>query len=746
MRHRPAMLLPVALNSNMDGIVALDEDVGDAIGLETVERGLSSVAWRRLVVVAVAILAAANIALRIWTAVRMRGPVVNADEASYLAQARLIAGASAFGRTDYFPGYSIVISPVYWFGSLGLQTQYQLVIVLNILLAVVGAGAAYLICRLAGPTLDRSVSLLVVISVAAIPSWLGYSSLAMAENALIPGVLVGLAVAGWAFVTDRGWALGAAGLVAGLLYSVHPRAGAIPVALGICGATHLCWHGRRRRLAWLLGGIVAGGVVSYLVVADFAVKRGPGDVTNTYSYRGLAARLFDGGVLHDVPATLLGHVGYLVVAGSILFVVGVLYAAGAAHRVLVGASSPADVVAATALVAQIFMLGISVLYWSNVPDRADAPLYGRYAEPVAVAIVLLGGTRLAGLAASPEGRRQVLILGGTTCLILMTALLATLFLVDRGTFDVEAGWVNIPALKQLLSSTGVDVWRVIMVGSVVTLVVTVLAAVRAELALLAIAALGLLLHGIDAAPEWIRASVIRSEERELTTAIVTYFDDQGCVGYDRRTPQAWHITNYWYFIGDADLRYYTGGVEQPCGDLFISADPSTSTDYPDARVLAIENDVPQWLWVRAGLQNRVADRLFPGNPFDPLPSSARQSRIEVVEPSTADPVALGSTLKVRVEHQGSGSPWPNFRGLLGSIGYVDLALRWYEPGGTTSLGAEAIALPRTLYPGESISLEVPLNGAEWLEPSREYDLELIMVQEGVEWFPPGSGTVLSVTT
>jgi hypothetical protein len=107
----------------------------------------------------------------------------------------------------------------------------------------------------------------------------------------------------------------------------------------------------------------------------------------------------------------------------------------------------------------------------------------------------------------------------------------------------------------------------------------------------------------------------------------------------------------------------------------------------------------------------------------PLPASACRAGLEVLRD--------GRSLRLRITHRGTGAPWPATVDLPGPSRAVRLGVRWFRGG---VLAAEQrIELPRTLAPGESAEVEVPL-APGGLPPGR-YEVRLGLLQELVQWFP-----------
>src|SRR5690606_25967758 len=95
-------------------------------------------------------------------------------------------------------------------------------------------------------------------------------------------------------------ALVGVGVVAGLMCTMHPRAIALPIAVGLCATCHLVRHGTpRRRLTGLVAGLVVGTAVGYLLVARYAPDGASGSDDAHYSVRRVVSKLGDLDALRD---------------------------------------------------------------------------------------------------------------------------------------------------------------------------------------------------------------------------------------------------------------------------------------------------------------------------------------------------------------------------------------------------------------------------------------------------------------
>jgi hypothetical protein len=104
----------------------------------------------------------------------------------------------------------------------------------------------------------------------------------------------------------------------------------------------------------------------------------------------------------------------------------------------------------------------------------------------------------------------------------------------------------------------------------------------------------------------------------------------------------------------------------------------------------------QGLWVMPGLlQDRLdaAGDLLPSDAGERLPDASTRQRVRVSVPRTMDPGEI-TTLDVHVTHHGRALGW--------RPGFVRLVARWDDGS------AQSVDLDRSLLPGESTTVELPL--------------------------------------
>jgi hypothetical protein len=220
--------------------------------------------------------------LRAWFSRMQVVPLSNPDETAYLIAARVLTGGPGADLTDstlYQGGYSLLITPVYWFTHNPVDV-YRAVLMINAAVSALLMPLAYVAGRRLG--LGRPAAYGAAALTATVPAGFFYSEYAMTD-AIFPVIVLAwlLAVHSWlTAASPRGRYLAAIGsaLLVGYAYAVHVR-GLVMVAAYVLAGAVIAW----RRLAPRWTAVAAG--VSLLAAV------GAGWRLNSY----LAAAMYPGG-------------------------------------------------------------------------------------------------------------------------------------------------------------------------------------------------------------------------------------------------------------------------------------------------------------------------------------------------------------------------------------------------------------------------------------------------------------------
>ena len=358
----------------------------------------------------------ALVALHLLGSLAMRQPLVLADELGYLGNARYLAGTAHLpdmqGSQFYHFGYSLFLLPAFWLLRDPLAT-YKAVMVINALLA----SALFFPLRLALLTFlgaPARAAGWIAFACCLYPSLLFHSSLAWSENAIVPFYVLAMALFA-RFLARRG--TGDAllfGLVAGFLYTIHPRA--LPVLAAILvyllALALLREISPRRLLAAVspmaLVFLATRAVNSHLKAAAWG---GGGEV----SVAKLAGRLVPGSDFVALVERALGQLLYVSLATHGLFLLGLMGMLWAVWRGL-ASGTPRRVLGEPATGAPLLILGsaggvfaaactlkLYSLHGERAVRGADF-IHGRYNEALAILALAFA---LAELCRGDPGRRRL---------------------------------------------------------------------------------------------------------------------------------------------------------------------------------------------------------------------------------------------------------------------------------------------------------------------------------------------------
>ena len=184
-----------------------------------------------------------------------RQPLVYADEAGYLLNARALAGVGKDAGTEYFPGYSLLLAPIFR-ATTDFTTAWDAVRVVNLALLL----CSYFVLRRLLLEFEQELPLWIASVVAGtallFPSLHGFAALGLGENAVVPAFLIVslFAVRGLRSASRRPLVL--LGATATASVAVHPRLVIVP--LGVAAALLIdSW--RQRSVAGLVP-VLAGAV------------------------------------------------------------------------------------------------------------------------------------------------------------------------------------------------------------------------------------------------------------------------------------------------------------------------------------------------------------------------------------------------------------------------------------------------------------------------------------------------------
>ncbi|MBB5474014.1 glycosyltransferase family 39 protein [Cellulomonas hominis] len=650
------------------------------------------------------------------------GPVWTDDEIGVLANARFLAGRGALelAHQSYYPGWSVLLVPVWWVTSDPVQVYRAAVLVS----ALCGAGLMApltLLARRVG--LGLVPATLVAGAVAVMPNGVTYSTTALTENFLALCTAV-VAVCGLRYVRRRSVGSAVAlGATAGWTFVVHGRMAAL-VAMTVVWM--LVEGLRRRRAGW-----VGAGVAVAVTAAGYALHRWvSGTLYSDTSRESLAVDNLLGGTPSTLVQVAAGHLWYASVAWVLLAALGLVLVV---DRVVRETRRRRPDVGWWALGAVLGTAAISVLTMASVraagENRLDVPSYGRYLEPLLAVLACLGLALVVRRAAPAR------LVVASALVIAAVASLAYVPWITR-VADPSAWWapINVPGLLGLVGA-GLSplAWTA---ASAVTLVAgaLLLAARRSPAARVAWAA-GFAAYGVCASAAALTGVLwdfnrAQGVEPGLMVPIRALAGEP--LSYDSAGADWTSQNSFQYWTADTDV------------DVFDSDDGTAPTDLVIARAdwpagvargaeLVATSDRDEALWVLPGaLADDLAARgaLVPEDPTAPLQGFGATAEAVGGAPGGVVP-AGGTDLVVRLSNTGA-SPWQPLGAFPDPTGAVRLVAWWTRADGTVE--PQFGELRGTVLPGATADVRIELR-----PPADAVgDVAVTLVQEGVgELTPPG---------
>ena len=198
----------------------------------------------------------------------MRVPIIYPDEYGYIDIARYLARGGARPQAEYYPGFSLLLAPL-WLATSAPLTVWRGALVINAAIAGLSGLVIWALCKRLVPDLSWRPRLAITVLICLYPAFLLDSNLALAEClfSLVFGVVVLIAAQALPGGRPRWWA--ALGLACGALSAVHPRGLAVVVAAVILAIVVL--RPVRRRANQLAALALAGGLTLSLAVTRWLV-------------------------------------------------------------------------------------------------------------------------------------------------------------------------------------------------------------------------------------------------------------------------------------------------------------------------------------------------------------------------------------------------------------------------------------------------------------------------------------------
>jgi hypothetical protein len=700
----------------------------------------------------------------------MRVPIIHPDELGYLMDARFLARGGLSAPIQYYPGFSLLVVPI-WMATRVPTTAYRSALVVNAALAGVGAVLAWRLTTWLVPQLVGWRRAVVVALACGYPPFLLYGDFALAEvafGALFSGVVL---LAANAFTTRRvGWCA-ALGLAAGLLVCVHPRGLAVVVATGILGGVVLLGRSRSRiaGLAALIAGAGVGLAVTFALVHRV---KGPAIQVGAYHVNTVVNKSLSGHGLTSLVVELAGQLFYLSVATLGLVPLALVIGGGSLLRVARGDRGPTAVAQAFATLSFLGVWMLSSLF-SNLGDRADKLIYGRYNEGVILPLLVIAlGEVLGGRTTARAARHRTAALwlaSGAVAVLVSGGIVA--IGDSRSALYGNLNPVNVMGLAPIFSRTGEHIHVAVLVAVALA---GIAALSLASWRLPAVAALALAVIFAASAIDTERGYIVpgtraRAQEDFIARAIEgsrsAGIADTRCVAYDPGTLGFGDYNLYedQFLVPEQQFATFdSDGPAPPCGTLVVSRQADFAARHPSARLVTTEDYVDESLWAvpRPGDPSLAAlgaaGWLSPGPSASvalPMTARAGGSLVAVGGPLLHLTPGASTIVVIDVNHGPGGAPWPAVVALHSGTGVfgVRMTARATVPAGSTgsvvpggtpssclpgpgTAGAcSRSELPGTLLPGQTARIPLRITAPPSLAPGT-YTVDVGLVQEGVAAF------------
>lgn len=370
----------------------------------------------------------------------VRGPVIQADEGSYLTNAAALAGFPNDFASSYHAGYSLFLVPAFLLGNTP-DAVWRRVKLINVLLYGWTILLLWRLSSLLHPEADAKTRFVGVGLVSLYPMWVVMAGYAFAQIAYVPFYLLTLILFVRAAIGKEFHSI-CLGVVSGFLYWIHPTGMVSIISVAISGF-YVAWLRRRfGSFAVLICSIMLMILAYHLGLLPWLHGRMTisGELPRLH-YPGVGKIIepllsLDG--IKEVLARTGGHIFYLSIGSMGLIWAGL----DAFISSLVGIQQTSDTrdftvrraMAVFVILSLVGTVGLSVLLFSgnNQEPRIDHWLHGRYVEGVIAPILLAGALRSSlrkGLWAIPAA-----VLGG----ILLATKLRTY--TNNAPMNVSAFW------------------------------------------------------------------------------------------------------------------------------------------------------------------------------------------------------------------------------------------------------------------------------------------------------------------
>jgi hypothetical protein len=625
------------------------------------------------------------------------GPMIYNDEIGYMGKAKIgMEGYEAFSSLPYYPGYSILLIPIFRIFA-EIEVVYKMIQLANAMLMSLLPLLAYRLLGYFAPELRPGVRWLGAIVFCCYPPFLLQSNLAHAESLYIPlFVLLTWQVCLLAGEPGkkRYW-LSTAAIFAYLLFT-HPRTFAVLPALLIVylllGVQQLqrYWPVYKKLaiyLAMVLFLVIIGSAISWVYITGAGYRVG---------LEQMMWPLWSWPDMFYFLVSLCGKWCYVMWATYGVALLGMGYAIVALYRFVTKKISFAEGVPILfVLLSFVFVLLLSACIFGTT--RGDYIFYGRYTEGVLLPMLLLG---MACLWYERLWNNMVYLLTLAATMVIVLALIYCFHAPILPNLPTVP--TNILGITPFTyANTKLQFANLLQIFSGITVVLLVIARYNRYMALWAIA-LVFLYHTVESnyCVFYIH-SKHAAWSRSLITPLQEYvkYQGSGTLVYEKHQGGDQQVHIYPLYVPKLKLQHSSG--LSPVGDLLLSH-TWKNPGYPGARCIGLENHLPQYLWLLPGpAQQHFIEigHTLPEQFPCALPEEAYRASI------TTDCTGRYRWQKkiripLTIHHIGKQSLWPSFSGLKQAEYSVALKIEMRRRDDLAVVYTQLQNLPTSLYPGQ----------------------------------------------
>lgn len=677
-------------------------------------------------------------AVHLLLAIFITRPLILPDEAGYLLNARRIATLGEPSQLVYFPGYSLILAPLFVVFS-ELAAIFRGVQVINALLAVASAGLSISLAETLFPGRSTRHRYAAVAVVGLYPSYLLFGSLSVSENLFVPATLAILVLLLRADANPSTTNLAALAAVSGLAILIHQRAVVFAIAVIIAAVARFGIKTRQVATVIVVTAITAGAGV---LLARGILGSNPDvyefGISERTSVLGLIADNLDPRSLFTLPFTIMGQALYITVATLGLAPLALIHLAGwwrpgvpVEGRAL-AAIWLASVLGTTIIISGLFMN----------QGTGDQAVYGRYLEAVLAPFLLIGVMALLDADRTPMARH----------LPLLPAIMAPILVAVRGVdaFTGRQQLLNIATIQPIVELVGIDLFWMATTGVIGIALLFTTARRWGVLGLLPLA----VAYAISTGFIFERAVSAQNnfdQPTELDDKIETYVasidPSQRCVAIDDSTTASpWFQQNYRLESLDVDfLRWDSTSGSSPCGVFVLTSRADLETSIPGAKLVAVEPERNFLLWLTS------EPTMLTGPPFPevamPTAFLPDLGQIVLSEPKIVAIEDDHIEVSVELTNNTDRALVPS-RSLPSGFGGVSVGLEWMSRSSQDRLHEpRRSSLGKIVWPGQSVILEgeLPYEVDDFEIGDGLVRVHTEVVQEGWRWAGRETGEETLVT-